>query len=425
MKKPQRLADGALRCLGLLLLVSSLESTQFEKAIYHYLPEKSLSYCSRKLNASHQIGCSSKLGGSVGVLWIANQSDEVSQIVSKSENIVLAVDLHLFTNTSLMHEVRSSVAIAGLLVFASSASSTPPMFSESSDCPNAPYSLYGSERQCNVTPSWNPPGSEYALVEWPFPVVLIQDPNSTLKVDLSNCFQQFNAQPLDDSRCAVEINNGMSAVHSTTVCNRRQYLMSLQPFKAPDVFCDELTGVNIVLSTSNTSHHNLLASGPETGSNLTARAPNSSLVVLTRMDARSMFERSGFGSQGVLPGVAVLLSTAVHLLRQPAFKNSQLKRDLFFVFLDNEAYDFMGSGRLHYDLREELLSRYTGYPLGWDHIYGLIELGELGLPSNKTQPSYYMLTDDAIRNQVRNPMTSLRIFLLFGLIKPRYFSHTC
>ncbi|THD20439.1 Ubiquitin carboxyl-terminal hydrolase isozyme L5 [Fasciola hepatica] len=389
-------------CLIISLLAVELESS-FEESIYHYLPEESLSYCSRKLNISNQVGCSSKLGGSAGVLWMANSSSDVILILSESvsRDIMLALDFHLFINVSLMRDVRSSPLVSGLLVFAPLHHVDVPTFSESSGCPNSESSFYGPQRECNVTPMWNPAGSGYSSIDWPFPVALVQDPNNLIKNALLSCFSQFNVHPMDDTRCTVEINSPMSAVHSSTVCNRRQYLMSLQVFKEPDVFCDELTGVNIVLSTSNTSHQSSLTADGVTSNNVTTRAPNSSLLVLSRMDARSMFERSGFGSEGVLPGLAVLLSTAVHLLRQPAFKLSQLKRDLFFVFLDNEAYNFMGAGRLNYDLHEELLARYTGYPLGWKHVYAVIELGELGLPTNGTdgQPTYFMLSDRSIHNQ--------------------------
>lgn len=63
----------------------------------------------------------------------------------------------------------------------------------------------------------------------------------------------------------------------------------------------------------------------------------------------------------------------------------------------------MGASRLSYDLRKELLARYTGFALGWDHVYGVIELGELGFPSNGTygKPTYFMLSDRSVYNQVR------------------------
>lgn len=402
MKK--RFVSGVIvLCCFELLLVTGLESTWFDEAIYNYLPSESLSFCSRKLNITSQVGCSSKLTGSAGILWMANNSDDVNTIISEasSPDVMLALDFHLFINVSLMRSVRLSPIVTGLLVFSPLPDVDTPPFSESSCCPNSDSSLYGPQHECNVTPMWNPAGSDYSSIDWPFPVALVQDPNGAIKNDLLKCFSHFNIQPKDDTRCTVEINNPMAAVRSTTVCNRRQYLMSLQPFKEPSVFCDELTGVNIVLGSSNTSHQ--LHSSWDTfrGANVTTRAPNSSLLVLTRMDARSMFERSGFGTQSILPGLSVLLSAAVHLLRQPAFKLSQLKRDLFFIFLDNEAYEFMGASRLSFDLRQELLARYTGFALGWDHVYGVIELGELGFPSNGThgKPTYFMLSDRKVYNQ--------------------------
>ncbi|KAA0196386.1 hypothetical protein FBUS_10744 [Fasciolopsis buskii] len=232
MKKPF-VSGKIVLCCFVLLLVTGIESTWFDGAIYNYLPAASISFCSRKLNISSQVGCSSKLTGSAGILWMANNSDDVTHIISEttSRDVMLVLDFHLFINVSLMRSVRLSPIVTGLLVFSPLPDFDTPPFSESSGCPNSESSFYGPQHECNVTPMWNPAGSEYSSIDWPFPVALVQDPNDVIKNDLLKCFSHYNIQPKDDTRCTVEINNPMAAVRSTTVCNRRQYLMSLQPFK--------------------------------------------------------------------------------------------------------------------------------------------------------------------------------------------------
>ncbi|CAL8102190.1 unnamed protein product [Calicophoron daubneyi] len=407
----------ALRCV---------EQSSISESIYHYAPEDVVSYCSRKLNISGQVGCSSKLGVTSGVVIMANNSAQVATFLNgtRENGVILVVNFDVFINASLMEQVRRAPHVVGLVIFSPERDWVPGAsgFSESPTCPNALYSLYSPDVQCNFTPSWNPFGADYSTIDWPFPAVLVQNQIPEMKVALADCYHKFNVNPADDTRCSMELRNPMSAVRSTVVCTRRQSLMSLQIFETSEVFCEELTGLNIVLSTTNTTAslgHPEFARSEELKKG--RRAVNSSLLVMTRMDSRSMFERSGFGSQGILPSVAVLLSVAIHLMRQPAFKDLQLERDLFFAFLDNEAYDFMGSNRLNYDLREYLLAAYTGYSLGWDQLYGVIELGEISL-SNSTDPVYQMLSDSAIYDKTKTVTDRLRSNLIqsserFGKIR--------
>ncbi|KAG5450742.1 Nicastrin [Clonorchis sinensis] len=380
--------------------------------IYHYFSEQSTSHCSRRLNVTGQIGCSSRLQSSSGVALFVEHADEVTDFLN-AENIaptVLVMQYSLFLNSSLMNDLRSySERVVGLVVLSQQTSENkhPAPFSESDECPNALYSHYGAERQCSVTPAWNLHGAAYSTIEWPFPVVLIQTSDISIESELFRCYKQFNANPVDDTRCLIEIRNVMSAVSSSALCIRRESLMGLPIFESPIVYCDELNGVNILLSATNTTA-SIRKNSPNRSVSVQERLRNSSVVVLTRLDSRSMFERSAFASQGALPGISVLVSVAAHLIRQPAFQQLQLKRDLFFAFLDNEAFDFMGSGRLAYDLRERNLAAYTGVPLGWEHIHSFIELGELGLAAKNPLPTYYTLVDENIYEQTKGATDELR-----------------
>ncbi|KAF5399374.1 Ubiquitin carboxyl-terminal hydrolase isozyme L5 [Paragonimus heterotremus] len=392
-----------------LLCASMMDRIKILGEIYHYIPSHYVSHCTRRLNATHQIGCSSRSGGSSGIVRFVNNTEDLVSFILRTDQhpeTVLVMDYDLFTNSSLMDVVRlNSTFVAGMLVFFpidDSRQATLP-FSESSTCPNALYGLYSIEQQCNVTPAWNSYGTDYSSLDWPFPIALIQTNDSRVKFDLLDCYQKFNVNPVDDTRCAVEIYNFMSAVGSSDKCVRRQQLMSLQIFESPLIYCDELTGLNIVLGATNTT----VAPQPATLNQSIERSANSSILILTRLDSRSMFERSGFASTGTLASAAVLISVAVHLMKQPAFKTLDLKRDVFFVFLDNEAYDFLGSRRLNYDLHTQALARYTKFPLKWDHVGSMIEVGEIGLPIGESTPRYFMLSDRNIYMQTKQPTDDL------------------
>lgn len=46
-------------------------------------------------------------------------------------------------------------------------------------------------------------------------------------------------------------------------------------------------------------------------------SPDPTLLVVSRVDALSMFDRRATSALAVLPAVSVIVSTAVHLLNQP------------------------------------------------------------------------------------------------------------
>lgn len=92
-----------------------------------------------------------------------------------------------------------------------------------------------------------------------------------------------------------------------------------------------------------------------------------------------------------------------------------MKKDVFFGFLDNEAYDFMGSNRLIYDLNNSNLARYTNSSLGWKHLYAVVELGEVGLPKTiDNKVIYYLTADSAIQNLVSLIIVIQIYWIFFG-----------
>ncbi|BHF72713.1 hypothetical protein SprV_0401578200 [Sparganum proliferum] len=119
-----------------------------------------------------------------------------------------------------------------------------------------------------------------------------------------------------------------------------------------------------------------------------------------------MFDRRASSSLGVLPGVAVLTSVAAHLLNTPAFKNYSLKKDVLFAFLDNEAYDFMGSQRLLFDLTNARIAARSGAPFTIESIEAVLEISAVGLADLKANVATYFLISDSEVSQATVEVTS-------------------
>ncbi|KAH8853350.1 Nicastrin isoform 1 [Schistosoma japonicum] len=389
---------------SLIINIDPLHCSKITNHIYNYIPLSYTSFCTRRLNLTGQVGCSSSTTGNSGVALFMNESEDIMQTLHSdtSTPFVILVSVKHFTNASLMRFFMSTRNVKGLIVFSNEdVNDDNHEFSESSKCPNGLYSAYNVTKQCDLDIQWNPAGTDYSYIDWPFPVVLVADVNNTIRASMYECFSVLNKEPYDDTRCSIEIYNPMSAAGSSETCFRRQYLMTLHISESSGIFCDELTGLNIILSASDSVNHSWNNIAVNIGTS--GRSENSSVFILTRMDSRSIFERSGFSSQGVLPSVAVLISVAAHLMRQKAFKDSHLEKDLFFGFLDNEAYDFMGSYRLSYDLGSGNIARYTGRPVMWNNVHAVIELGEVGLSQKHNNlHTFYMLTDSKSYNLTRD-----------------------
>ncbi|KAK4472533.1 hypothetical protein MN116_003777 [Schistosoma mekongi] len=267
---------------------------------------------------------------------------------------------------------------------------------------------YNVTKQCDLDIQWNPAGTDYAYIDWPFPVVLVADANNTIRASMYECFFMLNKEPYDDTRCSIEIYNPMSAVGSSETCFRRQYLMTLHISESSGVFCDELTGLNIILSATDSANHSWNSSAVNIGTS--GRSENSSVFILTRMDSRSIFERSGFSSQGVLPSIAVLISVAAHLMKQKAFEeilHNTVSRSILIHFysmnyilcLTNNTM-VVSSIVLHCSGN---IARYTGRPVMWNNLYAVVELGEIGLSQKHNNlHTFYMLTDSKTYNLTRD-----------------------
>ncbi|VDN99315.1 unnamed protein product [Rodentolepis nana] len=372
-----------------LCLVIFFNSSSCRK-VYDEIPDKNLSHCSRKLNVTSEVGCSSKYPSSIGELIIEDDLNSLKESVKNaSSDLMVVIPLELFINKDLTEFLRNSERVSGLLVFSPNFPNSTAFvsnFSENNHCPNGNFTFYSdSHNICGNKLSWNPYASDYATTSWPFPVVLAEGNNTETWNKIVKCHSVYNKAPIDDTRCMMEIGNFMSAVLSSQKCYDRESLQSMH-LSLTSSYCEEVSGVNLALRARNTT--------VSEGSDSTRVDPT--ILVISRIDALSMFDRSASSALSVLPAVSVIISAAAHLLNQADVKSGRLHKNLLFVLLDNEALSFTGSQRFFFDLTHDRLARSSGLPFKPDSIESIIELAGIGLPQTTAAndaPIYYLLSD--------------------------------
>ncbi|VDM33904.1 unnamed protein product [Hydatigera taeniaeformis] len=380
--------------------------------LFYEIPDRSISHCSRKLSVDSFVGCSSKYPSSVGEVLISDNFTHLQEHVNFSLlNLMIVIPLHLFITPDVILFLRRSENVAGLFVFSPSFPNStfeyPSGFSENTFCPNGDLTFYNESRHlCDGDPKWNPPASEYATISWPFPVVLAEGSDTETWNNITDCYNSYNVNPSDDTRCYMEIRNFMSAVKSSQTCYSREVLLS-HHFEVTNQ--NQIGGVNLMLRA-----RALTATNPN------ATTPDPTLLVVSRIDALSMFDRRATSALAVLPAVSVMVSAAAHLLNQPDIRAGRMRKNLFFLFLDNEALSFMGSQRFLFDLTHERIAQASGLPLNAESVESVIELANIGLPQEDERklPIYYLLSDPDISRQVAGGQGNEVLFLNGSIVSP-------
>lgn len=134
--------------------------------------------------------------------------------------------------------------------------------------------------------TWNPWGSGLLHEDFPFPIIIIPDNETVVK--LIDCFKKFNSFDYESqhlrSLCAVEIKSFMSAAVSTEVCWRRSNFINNL---AQTRYCDPLQGNNIYATLFPRKIVEV-----EKGEKRIAQIDRDEkfIMVTTRMDTTGMFE---------------------------------------------------------------------------------------------------------------------------------------
>ncbi|XP_029660762.1 nicastrin [Formica exsecta] len=375
-----------------LIIVNSVATERIKDMIY--MPLEGVAACFRRHNGTHQFGCSSSRSGSVGVVHLIETDGDITWIEKNATagpyTVVLPFDM--FTRNTLV-KLRSTNNINGLLLTRNTSRKRPSTYSPEDTCPNR----YSGYKKCNNAKPWNSVGSALLMEDWPFPMFYTE--NQTVLEAIKSCFQTHNAHDLETqyqrSLCAIEMKSFMyAAVNSESCIKRTDFKLNFHPTQ----FCDPLGDRNIHWPLAPLDENN-----------------NTVIIVTARLDASSLFDGISPGAGNVVTGLITLLATAYYLNHLNATVD---KTNIVFSLLNGEAFDYIGSSRMVYDLKQNNFNALGGINLNIDDIKSVIEFGQLGtgeifLHSNGEDDMINRL-QKALNSSVLNgsvPPTSVQSFL--------------
>lgn len=165
----------------------------------------------------------------------------------------------------------------------------------------------------------------------------------------------------------------LAAKDSDTCMRRNKLVTNLNEVKT----CDPLSDKNIVTTLFPT--------------NKTEDIVNNSIIVVgARLDTFSMFDKLAPGAHSTVTGLVTLLAIAKSMasIRNNITKDSDLQKNVLFIIFNGEAFDYIGSSRVVFDMQKhvfptELLHEIRDQPalINLHHISHFIELSQLA-PKN-------------------------------------------
>ncbi|KAL9893265.1 nicastrin [Glossina fuscipes fuscipes] len=343
-----------------------------------YVPINGAS-CFRRLNGTHQVGCTSTQSGSVGALHLIEEKSDFDFLLRSLSAPPYApmIPPYLFSRENIMRLKNEGGRNISVVLLIDSNTDKMTNFSHELQCPNQYSGIFLPNSNSTESPTcgannqegtWNPWGTGLLYEDLPFPVYYVPDQDEIKK--LIKCFEDFNnfdyASHSRRSLCAIEVNTFMSAAVSTEVCMRRtKFINNLGRTR----YCDPLEGKNVFATLFPRKIENRLDY---------AANQEKYIMVTCRLDSTSMFELTGLGAMDSLMGFGTLVSVA-HMLKlllpdQSTLKNRQL--NVMFVILNGESYDYIGSQKLVFDLENLAFPpRYTrNAPIAFDNIEFVLDL---------------------------------------------------
>ncbi|KAL1502773.1 hypothetical protein ABEB36_007871 [Hypothenemus hampei] len=293
--------------------------------------------CYRRMNATHQIGCSSKRGGSVGIIHYCDTETDLDFVLHNGTagEYIPILPTKLFKTSVANKLFKNKDKISGLILHPNNEELS--HFTHDTQCPNA---LFSSNQSTCPEGGWNNFGTGLLYADIPFPIFYVEDENQIKQ--MKNCFLKYNkdafAKQSDRSLCALELKSFMYGTTNTPTCQRRSNMVTnLNPIKV----CDPLGDSNVWGTLFP------LEKGPENNSQ---PIKNFKYIILSaRLDTTSLFEKTS-GAESPITGLVCLL-TAAKLLKEMSPKwNPNITTNVLFVLFNGETYDYIGSQRLLYDM---------------------------------------------------------------------------
>lgn len=327
-----------------------------------YTELQSNHYCGRRLNGTHQMGCSSNLGGNLGVLWMIQEPRDINHVLTDGPTppYIVVLERRDYTRKNILTFKEHRHRVAGVIFLDrdhddSRLRSTP--FSPEDVCPNRYSGLYANDSKyenCKQN-AWQQesPVSGLLYDDIPFPIFLINDKKSVSEIE--TCFNDYNILKLDRSQaayplCGVQLDSFMTAAGNSDICmNSHSYVDEL--LQSDGRRCFHVSNKNIYA-------YYKPAIGNATYNERTKLytpdvVPSESVILLvTKLSSLSMFSEISPGADSTLTSIITLLAVAEALGRvknKPEVVESE--RNIAFVVLDSEPFDYTGSNRMLYEMK--------------------------------------------------------------------------
>jgi len=366
-----------------------------------YRPIKSGFFCFRRTNGSQQFGCTSDKGGDVGVVHLIDSQQEAQWLEEHGQHAPYMA-IFLPDTFHLLQRLADKNLLSGAILISTEEQERPEEgFSEDTVCPNEASSLYkGRADDCRADKRpWNPRGNAMLYADWKFPVFAVDDKDIADTI-VKDCYEAFNKPKGDAGRggereerdwplCAMELDAHMHAATSTETCIRRNGVFNLVGSAS---FCDPMGDRNSFLYLKERNE---------------ANKGKKVILVTARLDSANLFNDIERGSDSPGTGITALLETARLLNSNPPNFGGEVGNVLFALF-HGEAFDYIGSSRFVYDLKEglfpnkmdeEKFEKEQQPVLKLDDLAFVVELGQLR--NVEASPDVFLHTD------ARNPRKTL------------------
>ncbi|ELT99023.1 hypothetical protein CAPTEDRAFT_123566, partial [Capitella teleta] len=348
--------------------------------------------CYRRLNLTHETGCSSSRKGNVGVLQFLETPENVTWLIQNGAHApyVALLTPELFVH-DVIYKLRDSGKINGLLVIHTNLSDylPPASFSPDSSCPNEYNSMYSGNStyaHCsNVT--WNPDGDSLVFQRFDFPIGILKN-WTQIEFMIENCYRKFN-EPVDGvvgpyPLCAAQVKSAMDGAKDTPTCIRRSNtITNLNPIG----YCDPLGNMNSFAFIEPLNSTDTLANESVT-------------LVAARLDSFSLFFGTDPASDSSVAGFLTLLSVVEALSKVKDKLQTAVKdRPILFVLFNGEAFEYIGSTRMLYEMENNFFPGFLQEDdigaalIRPEHIGNFIEIGPVGIPE---EDSLWLHTDPVI-----------------------------
>lgn len=342
--------------------------------------------CVRRANATYQIGCGnldkSDYDGVVYMIRNQTELNTLKQLELKSTKRLIAVTIpEIFQAVVDFHLNDKKEILNGLVLISSindesNVDYSKLMYSDDKLNPNTQFSYY-FDKPGYSNQIWNKAGSAFMFQNFKIPFYLLTSTEESQKI--VNCYEKFNSHIFSsqtlassnnvlafksmDKLCGMQLGLQMFQSSSSKVCLRRN---TIQHVLESSSFCDPMGGTHYFAYSSMRPSLKL----PQ-------------ILLTSRIDSFTLYEYFTPAANQPITSIIGLLAIADLLSN---YKNEFTTKDILFMFLDNEAFDYAGSSRLVHDLKLNLfpdLIASGGSKLitNSDLIDSIIEISQMGYVS--------------------------------------------